>query len=107
MRKTGLFPQLLLSASVEGLILPKVLERVVRMGELDILFRFIQEKNIEMIASLGTKKATSDEHSCRIYKGAKITKKIIWRGRGWLEKRFLTMKYISVEEVKTKICLQF
>ena len=45
-RKTGLFPRLLLSASVEGPILPKLLEQVVRMGELDVLFRFIQERNI-------------------------------------------------------------
>ena len=92
---------------MEGPILPKVLERVVQISQLDILFRFIQEKNIEMIASLGTEKATSDEHSCRVYKGAKITKTIIWRGRGWLEKRFLIMKHISVKEIKTKICLKF
>ena len=73
-QKIGLFPWLLLLASVEGPILPKVLERLVQISQLDILFRFIQEKNIEMIASLGTKKATSDEHSRRVYKGEKITK---------------------------------
>ena len=47
---------------MEGLILPKVLEQVVRRIELDILFRFTQEKNIEMIASLVTENATSNEH---------------------------------------------
>ena len=62
MRNTGLSPWLLLSISMEGLILPKVLEQVVRRIELDILFRFTQEKNIEMIASLVTENATSNEH---------------------------------------------
>ena len=45
-QKTWMFPWLLLSASAEDLILPKLLERVVRIGKLDILFRFIQENNI-------------------------------------------------------------
>ena len=66
MRKTGMFPRLLLSASVEGLILPKFIERVLWMGKLDILFRSTQENNKEMIASLGTEKANSHEHSFRV-----------------------------------------
>ena len=52
-RKTGMFPWLLLSASVERLILPKLIKQVVQMVDIDILFRFIQENIIEMIASLG------------------------------------------------------
>ena len=44
------------------------------MGDPDISSRFIQEKNKEMLVSLGTEKATSDKHACRVHKGAKITK---------------------------------
>ena len=59
-RKTGMFPWPSLSASVEGFIFPKVLEQLLQMGDLDISSRFIQEKNLKMIVSLGTEKATSD-----------------------------------------------
>ena len=67
---------------------------------------FIQRNNIEIIACLVTEKEASDEHVYRVSKRSKIPKKIISRGKGWLEKIFFTMKYIIVEEVKTKRCLR-